>query len=116
MESQGKLQLKKHKEESVARLSQNKTMKDMSRLLINNTLNIKGAILDVTDMMRVAQHYRRACVQEYVFENAKDDITEEQALMIAERAIELEDNYGMCEDDAVNEARAKLGFKKAFFG
>lgn len=91
-------------------------MKDMSRLLINNTLNIKGAILDATDMMRVAQHYRRASVQEYVFENAKDDITEEQALMIAEKAIELEDNSGMCEEDAVNEARAKLGFKKAFFG
>ena len=50
-----------------------------SKLLINNTLNVKGAILNVQDMININAFYRRASVQETVFENAKDNITEDDA-------------------------------------
>lgn len=86
-----------------------------SKLLINNTLNVKGAILTVNDWIAINAHNRRAHVQEYVFENAKDGITEEDALKIADRAIEIMDKSNYTEDDAINTAREQLGYKKAFF-
>ena len=87
-----------------------------SRLLINNTLNVKGAILNVQDMINIHAFYRRASVQEVVYENAKDNITVDDALKIADRAIEIMDDSDYTEEDAINIAREELGFKKAFFG
>ncbi|WP_026653523.1 hypothetical protein [Butyrivibrio proteoclasticus] len=88
----------------------------MSNLLINSTLNVKGAILDVNDMIHIKNHYRRAAMQEYVFETAEDNITEDDALKIADRAIEVMDKSNYTENDAINIAREQLGFKPAFFG
>ena len=73
-----------------------------SKLLINNTLNVKGAILNVQDMINI--------------ENAKDNITEDDALKIADRAIEIMDDSDYTEEDAINIAREELGYAKAFFG
>jgi len=90
-------------------------MSEMNKLLIHNTLNVKGAILNATDWINIKSHYRRAAVQEYVFENAKDDITADEALKIADLAISIIDKSGYTEDDAINMARQQLGYKKAFF-
>ena len=87
-----------------------------SRLLINNTLNVKGAILNAQDMINIKAFYRRASVQEYVFENSKVPITVDDALKIADRAIEIMDDSSYTEEDAVNIAREELGFKRAFCG
>lgn len=87
-----------------------------SKLLINNILNVKGAILNVQDMINIKAFYRRASVQETVFENAKDNITEDDALKIADRAIEIMDDSNYTEEDAINIAREELGYAKAFFG
>ena len=92
-----------------------KTMTEMNKLLINSTLNVKGAILNAQDMLAVATYYKLARVQEYVFENAKEDLTAEEAKKIAQLAIEVMDESGYTENDAVNVAREKLGYKKAFF-
>lgn len=87
-----------------------------SRLLINNTLNVKGAILNVQDWININAFYRRASVQEVVFENAKDNITTDDALKISDRAIEIMDDSSYTERDAINIAREELGYAKAFFG
>ena len=104
-------EFKKDKEEVQKVAARNK---DMS-LLVNKTYNIKGVELDINDMMAVKDHYRRAMVQEYVFQNAKDDISTEDALTIADKAIEIMEYSHYCEDDAINIAREQLGFAKAFF-
>ena len=85
-----------------------------NKLMVNNTLMVKGAVLDINDMMRISKIYRLACVQEYVFESAKDDINEDDALKIAKRAIELMDKYSYCEDVGINEARKALGYAPFF--
>ncbi len=90
-------------------------MSEEKKLLINNTLNVKGAILNAQDMLAVVAYYKLARVQEYVFENAKEDLTADEAKKIAALAIEVMDNSGYTEDDAVNVARERLGYKKAFF-
>ena len=88
----------------------------MNKLLINNTLNVKGAILDVQDWINISSYYRRASVQEVVFENAKDNISEEQALEIADAAIKIMEDSGYKEMNAINIARENLGYPKMFFG
>ena len=89
-------------------------MTETSKLLINNTLNVKGAILDAKDMLIIKNHYRRATVQEFVFENTKDVISAEDALSIADRAIEIMDDTSYCEEDAIKIARDELGLDIAF--
>ncbi len=105
----------KNKEEGAEEICTNKNM-STSELLINSTLNVKGAILNAQDMISISAHYKRARVQEYVFENANDNITADDALKIADKAIDIMENSHYCEDDAINMARKELGFKKAFFG
>ncbi len=86
------------------------------KLLINNTLNVKQAILNVNDWMLISRHYRRAQVQEYVYESAPFGLTVDDALKVADLAIEKMDKYGYCENDAVNMACADCGFPKIFEG
>jgi len=85
---------------------------NISKLLINNTLNVKGAILDKKDMINIVNYYKRASRQEYVYENASDGITAEDALKITDLSLEYERKYKWCEDDCIREARAELGFKR----
>ncbi len=86
------------------------------KLLINNTLNVKQAILNVNDWMFISRHYRRAQVQKYVYESAPFGLTVDDALKVADLAIEKMDKYGYCENDAVNMASADCGFPKIFEG
>ena len=90
-----------------------------NKLLINNTLNVKGAILDVQDWINIQAHYERAAVQEVVFEafaNKNDNISEDEALKIADKAISIMDDYHLIEEDAINEASKALGYKKPIAG
>ncbi len=88
----------------------------MSKLLIKNTVNVKGAILDVQDMINICAHYRRASVQEVVYDNTPDNVDEEEALKIADRAIEIMDDSHYGERDAINMALEESGYAKTFAG
>lgn len=89
-------------------------MSEEKKLLINNTLNVKGAILDANDMLHIKEYFRRASVQQVVFENALGDIKAETALKIADRAIEIMDDSGHTEEDAIKIAGEQLGILTAF--
>lgn len=87
----------------------------MSNLLIDKRLSVKGISLDARDMLRIADYFRRATVQQRVFENSEVGFSEEDALKVADRAIGIMDDSNYCEDDAINIARIEFGFKPTFF-
>jgi hypothetical protein len=87
----------------------------MSKLLIKNTVNVKGAILDVQDMINICAHYRRASVQEVVYDNTPDNVDEEEALKIADRAIGIMDDTSFTEQEAINEALTESGYDKVLW-
>ncbi len=89
-------------------------MSENNKLLINNTLNVKGAILDANDMLHIKSYYERASVQQFVFENTKEDISAEDALLIADRAIEIMKDSSYCEEDAIRIARDESGLPVSF--
>lgn len=85
-----------------------KDMKNNNKLLINRTLNVKQAILTETDMMYVAAYYKKARLQETIFEN--EDVTEDEALLIAEKVVDLLNGDGdFTESEAIKEAMRILG-------
>ncbi len=80
-------------------------------LLIDTPLIIKNTILEANDLMKVAEYYKRASWQQYVYENANDhNVTVNAALKIADEAIRISEDSGHCQDDCIDIAKVNLGY------
>ena len=85
----------------------------MDKLLIKTPITINGVTLSPSDVMNIANHYKRALWQEYIFEN-DENLSEEDALKVADEGIRLESkSCDSRQDELIAKAKENLGLTKA---
>lgn len=69
---------------------------------------VKGVTLDVRDIVKIHEFYRKFCIIEYLLEGYSDVVkTEEDARNIAADVLHLMDNHDYLEQEAIITAISK---------
>ena len=70
---------------------------------------IKGVILDVNELSKIAHYYKAACTAEYLLENYSEQVKDEEtALRIGYEIRKVMSDYGLTENEAIDDVLSHL--------
>ena len=97
----------------VADMTQEPNDPDETELLATQPYKIKGVELTMQDMINVTNYYRKACTQEFVFENTPTEVTMSDALRIAAYMLDNLADEDSGEYELMKDSMKKLGYEVA---